>query len=83
MPLDPPLRRSNRITKQPAYLTDYDCSTKHQSSALVNLVSSNFLSPSHLVLLSSISSYSEPSSYIEASKDPNWVLAMKKEIDAL
>lgn len=33
--------------------------------------------------LTHITSFSEPTSYKEASNDPNWVAAMRKEIEAL
>lgn len=48
-----------------------------------NLISFHDLPSSSHNFLHALTSYTEPTSYKEASQDSNWVEAMKKEIDAL
>lgn len=62
------LRRSNKITGQPTWLKDY----------VTNLEISEQCS-----FLSKIVQIKEPCNYYEAAKDPLWVEAMQRELDAL
>lgn len=41
------------------------------------------LSSSHQAFLSHISQYVEPNSYTQAAQDPNWIIAMNKELQPL
>jgi len=68
-----PARRTTRQSQPPRYLQDYFC----------GLVQSDQLPSEHHALVTTLSQYSEPQSYEEAAKDPAWVAAMNKEIDAL
>ncbi|WVZ26252.1 hypothetical protein V8G54_004796 [Vigna mungo] len=74
--------RSSRQRKIPTYLKDF------QTNSIVRYPISNYLSYDwlsthfkHIIL--SISSYVEPTCYIAASKQPQWVAAMRAELDAL
>ena len=46
-------------------------------------ISSSDVPPNSSLLLNSLDSYSEPSSYAEAITKPEWQAAMQKEFDAL
>jgi len=69
-----PPRRSSRPHQPPFYLQDY-----HYHA----LIPSSSLPHSHHALVSLLTQYTEQSSFEEASKDPGWVQAMNKEIQAL
>ena len=90
-----PLRKSSRVPKPPAYLTDFKCSTivsdPLTSSAnksgthypLSTYLNSSKLSSNYAHFCSLISVIPEPISYQEAVKDPNWQATMASEIAAL
>lgn len=79
-----PLRHSTRQTKLPAYLQDYHVPSAHCASThWCNLVSFNSLPTSHKALLSTAATLVEPTSFLEASQDSNWIEAMNKEVQAL
>jgi len=73
-----PTRRSTRSHKPPSYFQDYVCS--NTQTTWCNLV---ILPPEHMICLSTIEEFQEPSSYEYAAKHPGWVEAMEKEISAL
>ena len=80
-----PVRRSTRISKAPSHLTDYVC---HNSISSVtphwcNLVSYDSMPQSLHSFIAKADVLVEPTSYAEASKDPRWVEAMQKELQAL
>lgn len=79
---DQNIRRSTRVSKQPSHLHDFVCSYSSAES-LTGLVHSSSLPGTHFAFLSKITSYIEPISYAQASKDLNWTNAMRKEIGAL
>ncbi|CAL5321219.1 unnamed protein product [Camellia sinensis] len=54
--------------------------TKHPLS---HYLSAHRFSPSHRVFLTNISGPTEPTSYAQAALDPNWLLVMTVELDAL
>ena len=68
-----PTRRSFKTHQQPHYLKNYFC----------GLIHSSHFPAEHHALVSTLANYVEPKSYEEASKDPGWIAAMNKEIDAL
>ncbi|KAH0636990.1 hypothetical protein KY289_036905 [Solanum tuberosum] len=88
---DPPTttpiaRKSSRPTKLPIWMSDYV--SKGQGNAncfypVSQVVDYDHLSPMFGAALASYSSIREPTSYVEAVKDPNWVVAMQSEIQAL
>lgn len=81
-------RISPRTRNMPSYLQDYHCfslnnyvsCTSHPRS---EVLSYHRLSSSHKVFVNSLSSHTEPSSFKEASLDPNWQQAMTIELRAL
>nr|XP_016483383.1 PREDICTED: uncharacterized protein LOC107804081 [Nicotiana tabacum] len=87
----PPVRISDRVTQKQAYLNDYICNNIYLSdlsSCLSkplkpNAFSFHALSIDNHHLLQSISTTSEPSSYLQASIHPGWKKAMDAEISAL
>ena len=91
-----PLRKSSRVSKPPAYLTDFKCSTvvhdnlppfsankSGTSFPLSNYLSSSKLSPNYAHFCSLISAIPEPTSYHEAVQNHHWQDAMASEIAAL
>ena len=95
MPISPPpdlpiLRRSTRPYHPPAYLSNYSCNTVSTKPAsglpydISNVISYSHLGPqfsSFVMVVSSIPS--EPVSFSQAIKYPEWRAAMDKEIEAL
>ncbi|XP_074378507.1 uncharacterized protein LOC141720052 [Apium graveolens] len=71
--IEPVIRRSSRQIYKPSHLQDYVC----------NLVTFEALPKDYRALLLHTSSIKEPSSYAQASLDPNWVRAMQLELTAL
>ena len=91
-----PLRKSSRLSKPPAYLIDFKCSTivhdnlppfsankSGTSFPLSNYLSSSKLSPNYAHFCSLISAIPEPTSYHEVVQNHNWQDAMASEIAAL
>nr|XP_009788320.1 PREDICTED: uncharacterized protein LOC104236139 [Nicotiana sylvestris] len=87
----PPVRKYDRVTQKPAYLNDYICNIIYLSDLSSCLskplkptaFSFNALSMKNQHLLTSISSISEPRSYLQVSTHPGWKKAMDAEISAL
>ncbi|GJU43198.1 ribonuclease H-like domain-containing protein [Tanacetum coccineum] len=80
-----PLRTSTIIKTQPAKLSDYLCKlppslSKHHHSNFLNY--SN-LSHKSFHFINNINILVKPHTYIQASKNPKWIEAMNKEIQAL
>ncbi|WVZ21124.1 hypothetical protein V8G54_008446 [Vigna mungo] len=76
------IRRSSRTRKTPTYLNDF------QTNSVVrypirNYLQYNRLSPTFKHNILSISSHVEPTCYSAASKQPQWITAMRAELDAL
>ncbi|KAL0358344.1 UNVERIFIED_CONTAM: hypothetical protein Sangu_0683800 [Sesamum angustifolium] len=76
----PPPRRSQRESKQPAWLNDYVCHCTCNSDSAC--IPSTF-SPAHISFVALLSSLQEPRTYYQASKDDKWVEAMNQELTAL
>ena len=79
-----------RETKRPARFDDYFCSfatstgtSRGTSHPMQNFISYKHLTSSHKGFLDNISKSQEPSSYHQASKDLNWIKAMKEELSAM
>lgn len=73
------VRRSERAHQAPNYLKDYVCAGATQEIHWCNLVqfhNTDKTIKSHVV-------YEEPTSYHQALQDSRWVVAMKKELEAL
>ncbi|KAI5429222.1 hypothetical protein KIW84_034004 [Lathyrus oleraceus] len=94
-PTSPPVptRKSNRLTKPPAYLSEYHCNLLssmlpaynpgNSPYPLSSVLSYDKCSPCHKQFCLSISSLTEPKTYKQACKFDCWNLAMKSELDAL
>lgn len=67
------LKRSTRASSKPSHLRDYVC----------NLVSFKSLPYVHRYLLAHTSSMRESDSFAQAATDPNWIQAMKLELQDL
>lgn len=74
-----PLRKSTRVHRAPSHLQDFVCSTAHWC----NLVHFHSLPPVHQSFLASHTTWVEPRTYTQASKDPLWIAAMENELQAL
>lgn len=68
--------------QKPNYLNDYVC-TNTYTQHWCNLVSYHALNASHHYIAAIHDTRNEPKSYVEASKDPQWISAMENEIQAL
>ena len=79
----PQIRQSTRIHKTPSYLSDYLCSTISSTNPKCNIVEYSSLPQQHQALLAHNSQISEPTSFLEAASDHNWVTAMEHELQAL
>nr|XP_016478170.1 PREDICTED: uncharacterized protein LOC107799560 [Nicotiana tabacum] len=80
------LRRSQRESKEPIWLTYYDTIRKLVNTVLYpiqNYVSYDNLSPSYQAYLGIFSSVVDPRIFQEASKDARWVEVMQIELQAL
>jgi hypothetical protein len=96
---EPPLRRSQRITKPPTYLQDYHMTllnaSVHQAPLtastslsqckfpLSSFISYDNLSHAHTHYALNLSSINEPNSYEEAMCNENWRNAIDAELSAL
>ena len=91
-----PLRKSSRISKPPAYLIDFKCSTVVNANLpplsanksgtpfpLSNYLNSSKLFSNYAHFCSLIFAIPEPTSYHEAVKNHNWQDAMASEIASL
>ncbi|XP_009796152.1 uncharacterized protein [Nicotiana sylvestris] len=81
-----PLRRSQRGSKEPVWMTDYVTQKSSTNSVLYpieNVVSYDRLSLSHQTYLGAFLAVTEPQSFQQASQDKRWVEAMQTEIQAL
>lgn len=83
-----PLRRSTRLKTTPLWHNQYHIhslnhSVAHTKYPITNYLSYHAFSPSHLHFVSNLALIQEPTSYTQASKDPKWVEAITKEIQAL
>ncbi|XP_071729208.1 uncharacterized mitochondrial protein AtMg00810-like [Rutidosis leptorrhynchoides] len=76
------IRHSTRQPTQPSHFNDFVCPKNTTPRHWYNLVSFSSLTTPHHVLSAQPQTYVEPKSYTEASKHPEWVLAMNQEIDA-
>ena len=73
-----------REKKYPGYLRDYHCNFAAQTyTHWCNLISFCALSNLHKKTVNISQRYEEPTTYAEASTNPNWVYAIHKEIKAL
>ncbi|GJT63798.1 retrovirus-related pol polyprotein from transposon TNT 1-94 [Tanacetum coccineum] len=88
-PSPPPLRKSIKNKQPPIKLQDYILPTskihsvtysKHHNAHYTNY--SN-LTPNSLHFINNIHKVTEPTTYLQASKNPKWVEAMNLEIQAL
>ncbi|KAL0373882.1 UNVERIFIED_CONTAM: Retrovirus-related Pol polyprotein from transposon RE1 [Sesamum radiatum] len=76
----PPLRRSTRISNQPAWLQDYHCNQTTSDSSPPTITCFGSL---HSCFVASLSNMQEPRSYKQASQSVDWKKAMQVELDAL
>uniref|UniRef100_A0A803QIC3 Reverse transcriptase Ty1/copia-type domain-containing protein n=1 Tax=Cannabis sativa TaxID=3483 RepID=A0A803QIC3_CANSA len=94
---DPPLqqeenptvpRRSNRTTRPPSYLRDYECHSVIQDKtstphSLNKYLSYEHLSPAYKTFILALTAHFEPTNYIQASQHRVWNQAMQRELFAL
>ena len=80
----PALRRSQRQTQIPQHFDDFIYSLSgHSANTSTHWCQFAFYTPSHSVLLAHLGIPKQPTCYKEAAKDPRWVAAMTKELQAL
>ncbi|GJV81409.1 ribonuclease H-like domain-containing protein, partial [Tanacetum coccineum] len=78
----PDLRRSSRVPKMPAKFNDYVVNSS-KKYGLEKYVTYTNLNTSNYCFSTNLNKSSEPTSYFEAVKNPNWIEAMNNEIEAL
>ncbi|KAL0329372.1 UNVERIFIED_CONTAM: Retrovirus-related Pol polyprotein from transposon RE2, partial [Sesamum radiatum] len=71
--------RPQRYVSKPAWMCDYICSCAIDSSSCTP----DTYSLAHKCFVAQCSSVQEPKTYLQASKDANWVMAMQEELQAL
>ncbi|KAL0291769.1 UNVERIFIED_CONTAM: Retrovirus-related Pol polyprotein from transposon TNT 1-94 [Sesamum calycinum] len=76
--LPTPVRRSQRVSKPPAWLDDYHCNISHTS-----FIPSNDLCLSHNGFFAALSTIQEPRNYLQAKGCVEWEEAMQQELAAL
>ena len=88
---NPTLRHSTRTRHAPTYLQDFhraltslaDTTSTKVKYPLHYVLSYSRLSPSHKHFIMSITTSTEPSSYVEASRFDYWIKVMQAELKAL
>ncbi|GJY81632.1 ribonuclease H-like domain-containing protein [Tanacetum coccineum] len=80
--LQPDLRRSGRNFKLPAKFNDYVIGSSRKYR-LEKYVSYSNLSKNNYCFSTTLNKSSEPTTYYEALKDPNWIESMNNEIETL
>ncbi|GKD64758.1 ribonuclease H-like domain-containing protein, partial [Tanacetum coccineum] len=78
----PDLRRSSRVPKMPAKFNDYVVNSS-KKYGLEKYVTYTNLNTSNYCFSINLNKSSEPTSYFEAVKNPNWIEAINNEIEAL
>ncbi|CAM8913556.1 unnamed protein product [Rhodiola kirilowii] len=81
--VDPPVRRSTRVSKPSVRLKDYICDSTTVKHHIEHFVNYSHCSSQHQNYILQAYSIPEPTSFAQASKDPLWKIAMEKELDAL
>ena len=79
-------RKSTRAVTRPVWWSDYVVPTSSNNVVkypIQNYISTHSFAPDHAAFLVKISKQVEPKNFAQAVKDPNWVSAMNKELDAL
>lgn len=76
------IHKSLRHKSKHVYLQDYHCESR-ETAHWFNLIQFNALSSLHKQIVKNHDEYTEPRSYLEASKNSKWVEAMDKELKAL
>ncbi|KAJ9563367.1 hypothetical protein OSB04_008527 [Centaurea solstitialis] len=75
-------RKSDRVSKLPKKFNDYIIEGKVKYG-IERVVNYSHLCKENFCFVSNLNKSVEPSSYLEASKDQNWVNAMNEEMEAL
>ncbi|GJU37394.1 ribonuclease H-like domain-containing protein [Tanacetum coccineum] len=78
----PDLRRSSKVPKVPAKFNDYVVNNS-KKYGLEKYVTYTNLNTSNCCFSTNLNNSSEPTSYFEAIKNPNWIEAMNNEIEAI
>ncbi|GKC63226.1 putative RNA-directed DNA polymerase, partial [Tanacetum coccineum] len=78
----PDLRRSSRVPKMPSKFNDYVFNSS-KKYGLEKYITYTNLNTSNYCFSTNLNKYSEPTSYFEVVKNPNWIEAMNNEIEAL
>ena len=81
-----PIRKSNRISKTPAWMNDYVTPYSHNTAEAVgeaSPVATTSVNEHFANMVGKIIDTTEPRSYYEAATQPGWIEAMNKEIQAL
>ncbi|XP_059310003.1 uncharacterized protein LOC132061162 [Lycium ferocissimum] len=78
-----PTRMSGRSRQPPIWMKDFITSNLAANYSIANYISYDSIAPKYQAFLTAFSKVTEPKTYVEASKDPRWVEAMKVEISAL
>nr|XP_016476892.1 PREDICTED: uncharacterized protein LOC107798417 [Nicotiana tabacum] len=77
------LRKSSRTTKPPVWLADYVVPPAKFAYPISNYVAYDKLSSAYIASLAAFSAILEPKSFLETTRDPKRVEAMKAEITTL
>ncbi|KAL0417021.1 UNVERIFIED_CONTAM: Retrovirus-related Pol polyprotein from transposon RE1 [Sesamum latifolium] len=75
----PSSTRPQRHTSKPAWMNDYICSCAVHSPSCIP----DSFTLAHMCFVAQCSTMQEPKTYLQASKDANWVRAMQEELQAL
>ncbi|GJR02261.1 ribonuclease H-like domain-containing protein [Tanacetum coccineum] len=78
----PDLRRSSRNLRQPARFNDYVVNSS-KKYGLEKYVTYSRLNSSNYCFSTTLNKSTEPTNYLEAIKNPNWIESMNNEIEAL
>ncbi|KAL0453131.1 UNVERIFIED_CONTAM: Retrovirus-related Pol polyprotein from transposon RE1 [Sesamum latifolium] len=78
LPTSDNLRRSQRSSKPPVWLTNFDCNFSSD-----HIIHPSNITASHTDFLAALSTVQEPRCYTEAKGNTDWELAMRQELEAL
>lgn len=72
-----------RIRKPPPYIQQYHCNQISTPHSLDKYFTMDHLAPKHRTYVLSVDAHTEPNSFAEASRVPEWQEAMRTELEAL
>lgn len=76
-----PVRHSTRVSRKPAWMTDYvDSTTRYP---LTRCITYEHVSPEYRTYMNAITNSTDPTTFSKAVKDEKWCIAMNQELQAL